>query len=366
MRRTTIDLADAGAPSIPGGTRHAATVQSGDDQEAWIDLARIAAGFAVVMLHTAAYYMYLFDMTDTVRWMVANLIDSSVRWCVPMFVMISGHLLLDRNKQQDPGTFYRKLWTRLLAPTLLWSVFYLVFANARLIVHSGQVHAASILLPLLMGKPYYHLWYMYMIIGIYTFAPFVKHATDGMDERSLAALFGLCTLYGMVANGITVYTAQEPSAIVVFPEFLGYFIGGHLFGRVVVVRRPGAAALLALAMAGLTAVATFLLVSAYGMERGLYAFEYLSPNVVVLSLSMFVLLRSGPVASRWQPALRRVSGLVFGIYLIHAAVLETARYLLGPALASPATIMLTAVGVFGVSAAATALLQRIPVIRHVV
>ena len=65
----------------------------------WVDNARILAVFAVVVLHVAAVVVLGIEDLDNLNWWVANIIDSSVRWCVPTFVMISGLLLLDPNKE---------------------------------------------------------------------------------------------------------------------------------------------------------------------------------------------------------------------------------------------------------------------------
>ena len=55
----------------------------------WLDNSRIIAIFAVVVLHAAVSPVVdtPFGSTD---WWAGNLINAFSRWCVPVFVMISG------------------------------------------------------------------------------------------------------------------------------------------------------------------------------------------------------------------------------------------------------------------------------------
>lgn len=64
-----------------------------------MDILRIFACLMVVLLHVAATYMNPFDsvcfnMTD---WQIASVFDSTTRWTVPVFVMISGAFMLRKN-----------------------------------------------------------------------------------------------------------------------------------------------------------------------------------------------------------------------------------------------------------------------------
>src|SRR5689334_17216456 len=73
---------------------------------AWVHAIRALAISMVVFLHVAAEPFYLGAKLGTYDWWVANVYDSSVRICVPLFFMLTGHLLL---RSTDPvGVFYRK------------------------------------------------------------------------------------------------------------------------------------------------------------------------------------------------------------------------------------------------------------------
>lgn len=90
----------------------------------WIDNSRILAIFAVIVVHVGAKVVGE-NTIGSEYWWYGNIFESLARWCVPVFVMISGALLLDPNKKEDLLTFYRKRLHRIFIPFLFWSVIYL-------------------------------------------------------------------------------------------------------------------------------------------------------------------------------------------------------------------------------------------------
>jgi len=72
----------------------ATVLQSG--RMVWIDHLRVLATFAVVVLHAAARNWYSADVHGF-EWRVLNIYNGFVRWGVPVFIMISGALFLNRD-----------------------------------------------------------------------------------------------------------------------------------------------------------------------------------------------------------------------------------------------------------------------------
>ena len=61
----------------------------------YLDAIRGAATIAVIILHIATQNFYINPHEPA--WNIFNLIDSGVRWGVPVFVMISGALFLEKD-----------------------------------------------------------------------------------------------------------------------------------------------------------------------------------------------------------------------------------------------------------------------------
>src|SRR3546814_2240779 len=86
-----------------------------------MDTARVGACFMVVILHVAATRFGTFDD----QWWASNFYDSLARSCVPLFLMITGVLLL--GKQESLPAFLSKRFARILPPLLFWSLFYMTW-----------------------------------------------------------------------------------------------------------------------------------------------------------------------------------------------------------------------------------------------
>ncbi|MDQ6971139.1 MAG: acyltransferase family protein, partial [Mariprofundaceae bacterium] len=81
----------------------------------WLDNSRVLAVFAVILVHVSDGFVSHYPMGSE-YWWIGNIYDSAVRWCVPVFVMISGALLLDPAKHENLNTFYRKRFSRICIP----------------------------------------------------------------------------------------------------------------------------------------------------------------------------------------------------------------------------------------------------------
>jgi surface polysaccharide O-acyltransferase-like enzyme len=88
-------------------------------------------------------------------------------YAVPMFVLLSGYCL--SASHCGISEFYRKRCRRICFPLLFWSTFYL-FIRFFSKSESGKL---NFIFELLRGTPYYHLWFMYMLLGLYAIAPFL-------------------------------------------------------------------------------------------------------------------------------------------------------------------------------------------------
>ena len=336
----------------------------------WVDALRVAAAAAVVFLHVAAEPVVFLKDRDSPVWWAGNLIDSATRWCVPIFVMLSGALLLGR--QEEPTrVFFRRRVRRIAIPLIAWSAAYIAFHAWR---RGGWPRWASIADSLLHGRPEYHMWYVFMTLGLYLLTPPLRRIIARIDRRSLAVVAGLAMATAIVYRGLASLAYLSPLDATVFTmylPFLGYYLAGYAL-----VRHPprigssALAATVALCVGGI-ALFTWLLMDRFGVYAGgLYLYEYLSPPVVVMSLAVFLLGTRipapdpGGIVDRW---VRDASGATLGIYLVHVMIIALMR-----------RRGLTAVplGIWGVpivaglalviSYAGVSLLRRLPLLRHTV
>ena len=78
---------------------------------------RALACVLVVLLHVAALGFHQWDK----NWWASNTYDGLARISVPLFLMLSGALLL--HKREPLGVFFKKRFRRILPPLIGWSLF---------------------------------------------------------------------------------------------------------------------------------------------------------------------------------------------------------------------------------------------------
>ena len=84
----------------------------------FITVASVLSAVAVVLLHTNSFWQY----GDSLRWEIANIINCSLIFAVPVFFMISGATLIDYSDRYDTKIFLKKRFKKTLIPFVFWSL----------------------------------------------------------------------------------------------------------------------------------------------------------------------------------------------------------------------------------------------------
>lgn len=341
---------------------------------AGLDLLRILAAAAVVWLHTADLPLQPWlTRPGTAGFWLAHA-TLAARWCVPLFVLLSGALLLDPSRLEAPAVFYRKRARRILTPLAAWLLIYTLNALlfARRPVAPGYWQAQ-----LIRGEAYFHLWYLFMAVGLYAFTPYLRtflRAASAGDKRALlgvlAAYAGLHWIFGALVGRRFYLVAQDA---LLFAPFLFYYVAGHLLAATPAIRAGAVWRPLALALVGwLAGVAgEAALWSIRGKAVGLF-YSHFSPSLMLMAAGLFVAgLRLGD-GRNWPPRIRagcaRLADASFGLYCAHFLVIKH-LYRLHLPLADwplPCHLAAKAAVILIVSYALIALLRRLPLLKAIV
>lgn len=84
----------------------------------FITVASVISAIAVVLLHTNSFWQY----SHSLRWELANIVNCSLIFAVPIFFMISGATLIDYSDRYDTKTFLKKRFKKTLIPFIAWSL----------------------------------------------------------------------------------------------------------------------------------------------------------------------------------------------------------------------------------------------------
>lgn len=283
-----------------------------------LDTARWMAALAVVLLHCAAFPLTSVLDYGTSDWQWANLYDAASRWCVPVFVMISGALLLNPQKREAFKHFYQKRAARVAPAIVFWSAFYLLWGALMYRLDGVPMDSAAWMRKATSGEPYYHLWYLYMLVGLYLFAPYLRalYARCSYRQR-VAAVIGIFVLAMLQTVHRELNADGYGFFLTWFLPYISYFLAGRMmFEGELRLPRPGL--ILALAVA-VTAVGASAMSTAGTLN--VYFYDTFSLTVPLMSLAVFQLI----LDARKLPRMSAIAPLTFGIYLAHPIFLDIAK-----------------------------------------
>lgn len=300
---------------LSGGARH----------DTDTDVMRLLAAFFVMVIHVPHP-----DSAFSV------LYHSLARFSIPVFCMISGYYLADRE------TGVEKLLGRCLGLFLrmvAWSGIYYAYELA---VGARSFEGLWALGTYLLTMPV-HLWYLYAAIALYLFTPllsaFARTATRQAYRYILVLTFffgslvtlALRTPYFPVLAAMVEKMKMDPTLAFVFCYlWAGYY---KRFGLSQRARRV----LYACALVGAAApVVTLFCLGERSAEINVLLYSFFSPNALALGMAVFAgikeLWRSHPaLGERAGAPLQKAASCTLGVYLLHPLVLELiAPFLRGP------------------------------------
>ncbi len=203
-----------------------------------MDILRVLACFLVIWQHASENY-YISPEGLPVKELstyTIGYITSLDRCCVALFIIISGYFLLPVS--QPLSTFFKRRLARIAGPFVVWGIIYAIY----FIFSKGDsitqclTNIANI--PINFGTDLGHMWYVYMLLGLYLLAPVISPWLKIASHKVL--LFYL---------GIWFVASNLPYIHLIFPEiwgecfwnptpmlyyftgFVGYFILGFYFRR---------------------------------------------------------------------------------------------------------------------------------------
>lgn len=302
-----------------------------NERIAWLDYARSFAIICVVIVHSTEYVYpmnatVLNELPDFIKLVVISLFTLG-RLGVPIFLFLSGYLLLDRN-YDDNGirNFYRHNFVPLIIDTEFWILIYGLFT---MWYTSSPFDFEGVMKDIFFFRlcDMTHMWYMPMILGIYLWLPLMSKVVRTSNIRYLEALSGFAFMILFCIPDVNTFrdvAGKEPlnswldmscsGGIYGMMILFGYYVKKGEFESVPVPLLTG----IGISSFSLTVYTQFYL-TAHGID---YAVWYNSASLVLCSLSIFVLLSRLKFKLNRNKYIEQISILSFGIYLIHNMVLK--------------------------------------------
>ena len=340
----------------------------------YLDTLRGFATLSVIIVHVTTPVLKMMYGRNMEFWWIGNIIDSCVRFVIPVFLMLSGATML--GKEYSLMEFYKKRWMRVLVPFLFWMVAYWIFRWSMLMpkeqpkeLHSILQWAVDLFFKQGISK---HLWYIYMILCIYLFVPFMGKAIRRLsDSTILYLLMGWILLNQAQITGLISLASWPPFAQKLYGYLMysGFLVLGYSLFK---MRTPSNkirywAIIVFLLTIIVSAVATYFLSrQAHKLDTTMYG--SLTLNTMLQSAALFILLKDFTFTNRilnWT--ISTMSNYSYGIYLVHIMVIDTFFRngifwtMAYPLISLPVVVMLTLITSLGI----IFLLRKIPFGKYI-
>jgi surface polysaccharide O-acyltransferase-like enzyme len=284
-------------------------------------LIRAVAVGLVVVLHATGSLMRI---PGTVG--VVNLgVHVFTRICVPLFVMLSGWLLFNESRAaESAGVFLRRHLWRVGWPLLVWSGFY---AGWRIGYYGESRQLLYWLGALADSSVYYHLWFLYLMLGLYCTVPLLRPLLSSQDKLIVPLLFALWLVSILLPPLLHRLLGVEWTFGHGLPfDYLGYFLFGAWLGVRPLSRCQRRCAAATWVMGFIVTWIGTWCATAVNAPQSLAWVGYLRPNVILMSVSAFLLLTDWgnrhPAPPVIAPPVEWLARGSLGIYLLHPVILE--------------------------------------------
>jgi surface polysaccharide O-acyltransferase-like enzyme len=343
----------------------------------WVTWLRVIAILGVVSIHNAAPNASAPGARSTLVGNVAIALDLAFIFAVPLFVMLSGTLLLDPRGFRSSSAFIEKRGLRVVPPLLFWHIFYVVFNGVLSGIRPG---VGKLTRDVVTGKVAVHLYFFWIILGLALLTPVLVRWVAATGRREWL-VGGLLATTVPVLTAMTTELRDEPMTFVHtawtwWVPYLGVFILGWAL-RGVVLRGPVLVAAVVLALGLVVEIVwQWRNPAAPDWLHAIAPVNYYGPTVTLLTVLVFLVgqagqRRRGAVGEPRRRGVRRpmdeLGAATLGIFALHLAVLQlTIEWeWFGPAATSAQLLLLRYAVVLAITVAIVLPLRRVPYVRAV-
>lgn len=191
----------------------------------WCDVLRVIATIMVISIHTISVYQYNYiKPLQPIPYFIFGIFDSLNRMAVPAFFMLTGALTLKKNNgsvtKRSYICFVKNIFHRLIIPLIIFSLVIYLSTNK-------QPWSVTRFFALLLNYPgvQKHMWFMYVIIIIYFFIPFLRRFVQSLSRHELKLLICLIFVFSNILSELSILSKHYHKMVfneVALPYIIAY------------------------------------------------------------------------------------------------------------------------------------------------
>lgn len=218
-------------------TNNNVSMSSNANKMIWIEMLRIVACFCVALQHISAVQFSKIP-TNTSDWQSDNFYNAIARVAVPVFVMISGSLYLNKSKDISFEKLYKKYIFKILILYIFWVIFYGFWDE--IIKNNFNVHSFLIIKDAIKNSiisPKYHLWYLPTLIVLLIVTPILKEIVNGNKSKEICEyIIVIFFIFKILKYTLLIFIKSKYIINIlnlinlnIIGDWIGYYILGYYF-----------------------------------------------------------------------------------------------------------------------------------------
>lgn len=284
---------------------------------AYANLLRVLATLAAVIYFVAGNWS---AAAHSFEWRTLFTYEALTVWCIPMFAMLSGAFLLDPKKSVRLRDIFLRYILRVVIVLVVWGVIYALLDCKEF--SWAQIRQA--LTSVLWADSKYHLWFLFIMLGLYLVTPILRAFIRGASRGDLHWFFLLVFVFATLVPTVEVLFPGKLALLSVWANklnihlvlgYVGYYVAGYYLKNYTLNR----VAEFIIYILGILGVAG----AVWGIQKGSFLsiiLDDLAPHVVFMTIAVFVLFRYVLGVSDERSRRQRLGGvskITLGIYLLH-------------------------------------------------
>lgn len=290
----------------------------------YLDYLRALAILMVILTHTAATYSLAeINNSSLVYWHMQNIFSSIARISVPLFLMITGALAF-KKIEVNQYTMAAKRINKLLKGLFYGGTLYILYR----VYFNHEIFSLSYVFKMFFSQmPYYHFWYIYMMIPLTLFFPFIQKIINEVTKKEIIYFCLVTFILGSVLPYIGVFTngtitlnnnlLLDKLAIYIFYIIMGYYFYNFEIEKKqrMIIYLLGGISLI------ITIVGTFIVTQNNNGLLNQVFYEYHAPNIIMMAIASFLAIRSHK-QHKCSKLIEVISKYSFSVYIIHPLIID--------------------------------------------
>ena len=348
----------------------------GKQKHIFIEVLRIVACFFAMVNHSTFLYSYtninMYAYTVPPRsWYISLIYYFLSKIAVPIFIMISGYTMLDR--QDD----YKKSAQRIGRVVLVLLVFSSIYyVNQWLNGTRVTIGIFDYLKSLYKSPQAWSHWYLYMYLGLLIMMPFLQKMVANMKKLDCQIFIGISlvsqAILPIIEHHWPDYTSSKLIDLSLFTSYICMMFIGHYMKKYVT---PSKKKFVFSVVLHISTIVFGVVMTCYEFynNSGMNYFFYENRvvfNIILQSASFFYMMMHIKWNKKWEKGIKLVGGCTFGMYLLNDFFIEKLAFiyqdLCAAGLHYTVSEVIWQVAIFMTSFMVTLILKRIPFIKKLI